>query len=72
MHCQHMTNATNKVKALLKIKADNYKRMGNPHPEVAAQYAVEGILHLYKGQPQFLPQLLDEEIEDALKAGRAL
>lgn len=43
----------------------------NPHPEVAAQFALEFTIRLIKGQPQYADQLLDEEIEDAIKAGKA-
>jgi len=61
----------NKIAKLLKIKTANYKMDGNMHPEVAAQFAVEAILHMIKGQPQYAEQLIDEEIEDAIKAGQS-
>ena len=63
-------NAT-KIAKLLEIKTANYKADGNIHPEVAAQFAVESVLHMLKGQPQYAEQLIDEEIEDAIKAGQA-
>lgn len=56
------------VKTLLQIKTSNYRAAGDSHPEIAAQFAVEGILNMYKTQAQYIEQLLDEEIEDAMKA----
>ena len=66
-----MTTAQ-QLKALFDIKAANYRASGNSHPEVAAQFAVDGIMAMYRGQPQYLEQLLNEEIEDAIKAGREM
>ena len=65
-------NATTmqKVKQLLAIKTENYRASGECKPEVAAQFAVEGILNMYRDQPQYIDQLLDEEIEDAINAGK--
>jgi len=63
--------AANKIKTLLEIKTANYRATGDSHPEVAAQFAVEAIVRMVMGQPKHIQQLLDEEIEDALKAGRA-
>ena len=65
-------NATTmqKVKQLMEIKTENYRASGEYKPEVAAQFAVEGILNMYRAQPQYIDQLLDEEIEDAIKAGK--
>lgn len=56
------------VKTLLRIKTSNYRVAGDGHPEIAAQFAVEGILHLYRTQAEYLEQLLDEEIDDANRA----
>lgn len=64
--------AANKVKQLMEIKLANYRAMGDSHPEVAAQYAVEAIVRMVMGQPKYIIQLLDEEIEDAIKAGKAI
>ena len=64
-----MTTAQ-QLKTLFQVKAANYRAAGDSHPEVAAQFAVEGIMAMYKTQPQYLEQLLNEEIEDAMKAGQ--
>jgi len=68
-----MTNqsTTQRVQQLLEVKTANYRANGEPKPEVAAQFAVEGIMAMYRNQPQYIDQLLDEEIEDAIKAGAA-
>lgn len=66
-----MTTAQ-QLKTLFDIKAANYRASGDRHPEVAAQFAVEGIMAMYRSQPEHLEQLLNEEIEDAMKAGREL
>lgn len=65
-------NATTmqKVKKLLEIKTENYRARGEYKPEVAAQFAVEGILAMYKTQMAAIDQLLDWEIEDAIKAAQ--
>ena len=62
--------AANKIKTLMEIKTANYRAAGDSHPEVAAQFAVEAIVRMVMGQPKHIQQLLDEEIEDAIKAGR--
>jgi len=67
---KRLTNTAQKVKQLLAIKTENYRLSGEWKPEVAAQFAVEGILSMYRAQPQYIDQLLDEEIEDAIKAGK--
>lgn len=59
-----------KVKTLLALKTANYRASGNAHPEVAAQYAVEGVLNMLKSQMNYIDQLLDEEIADTIKAGK--
>lgn len=64
-----MTTAQ-QLKTLFQVKVANYRAAGDSHPEVAAQFAVEGIMAMYKTQPQYLEQLLNEEIEDAMKAGQ--
>lgn len=66
-----MTTAQ-QLQTLFDIKAANYRASGDSHPEVAARFAVEGIMAMYRNQPQYLEQLLNEEIEDAMKAGRKL
>lgn len=60
------------VKKLLEIKEENYRLSGDANPKVAAAYAVDGIMNMYRGQPQHLEQLLNEEIEDAMKAQNKL
>jgi hypothetical protein len=65
------SNTTAKVKTLLAIKTANYRAAGESHPEVAAQNAVEGILNAFKSQMKYIDQLLNEEIEDSIKAGKA-
>lgn len=55
------------VKTLYQVKLANYRAAGDSHPEVAAQFAVERILSMYRND-RFIEQLLDEEIEDAMKA----
>lgn len=59
-----------KVKKLLEIKTENYRARGEYKPEVAAQFAVDGILAMYKTQMAAIDQLLDWEIEDAIKAAQ--
>jgi hypothetical protein len=66
-----MTTAQ-QLKTLVDIKAANYRASGDSYPEVAARFAVEGIVAMYRTQPQHLEQLLNEEIEDAIKAGQRL
>jgi len=68
---ENMTTAQ-QLKALFDVKLANYRAMGNSHPEVAAQFAVEGIMSMYKGETKYLEQLLNEEIEDAIKAGKQI
>ncbi len=64
------TTTAQKIKQLLEIKTANYRARGEWKPEFAAQFAVEGIMSMYRTQPQYIDQLLDEEIEDAIKAGK--
>jgi hypothetical protein len=67
-----MNNTTAaKVKTLFNAIAANYRARGDSHPEVAAKFQVELVLQTAKSQPMYINQLLDEEIEDTLKAGRA-
>jgi hypothetical protein len=56
------------VKTLTQLKLEKYQAAGNMHPELAARFAVEDILNMYKTQPEWLEQLLEEEIQDAIKA----
>jgi hypothetical protein len=70
---QNVLNLQTKLQTLLQIKTENCRLSAAClRPELAAQFAVESVLSLLKGQPQYAEQLLDEEIEDALKAGRQL
>ena len=62
----------NKIKTLLKLKTANYRAYGVGNPEVAAQYAVEAIVKMVMHQPKYVQQLLDEEIEDAIKDGKEM
>ena len=59
------------IAKLFEIKMANFKMDGNMHPEIAAQFAVEAVLHMIRGQPQFAEQLISEEIEDDIKAGQS-
>jgi len=65
-------NATTaqQVKQLLAIKTENYRARGDWKPEIAAQFTVEAILSECRSQPQYINQLLAEEIEDSIKAGK--
>jgi hypothetical protein len=68
----HMNNTTAaKVKTLFNAIAANYRARGDSHPEVAAKFQVELALRVALSQPKFADQLLDEEIADTLKAGKA-
>jgi hypothetical protein len=67
-----MNNTTAaKVKTLFNAIAANYRARGDAHPEVAAKFQVELALRVALSQPKFTDQLLDEEIADTLKAGKA-
>jgi hypothetical protein len=67
-----MNNTTAaKVKTLFSAIAANYRARGDSHPEMAAKFQVELVLQTAKSQPMYIDQILDEEIEDTLKAGRA-
>ena len=63
-----------KVERLHSIILANYNAAGNYAPEFAAQCAMELILKLALNQlkPEWTDQILDEEIEDNLKAGKAV
>lgn len=65
-----MTSArtAQQIETLIQLKTAKYQAAGNPHPEVAAQFSIENILTMYKTQMEYLDQLLDEEIEDAVRA----
>jgi hypothetical protein len=60
-----------KITKLLQIKTAKYTADGNMHPELAAQFDVESFIQMVSGQPQYADQLIDEEIEDSIKAGLA-
>ena len=63
-----MSNITqNKIKQLSEIILANYTAAQNYNPAFATQCAMELILKMVMGQPQYIDQLLDEEIEDNLK-----
>jgi hypothetical protein len=59
-----------KIKTLLEIKERRYVAAKDLHPKLAASYAVTDILNNYRTQQEHLGQLLDMEIEDALKYER--
>jgi glycerol uptake facilitator-like aquaporin len=59
---------TAQIEKLMQINQSKYQLAGHLNPAVAAAFAVEGILNQYKTQPEYLTQLLAEEIEDAEKA----
>ena len=61
------TRTAQQIQTLYQIKLENYRAAGEYKPEIAAQFAVEGIVAMYRNQPQHINQLLDEEIEDAQK-----
>ncbi len=67
-------NATTKAKVerLHSIILANYTAAGNYDPAFATKCAMELILKMAFGQPKYTDQLLDEEIEDNLKAGKAV
>ena len=66
-----MTNATkSKIERLHGIILQNYKAAGNYDPAFAAECAMKLILKTVLGQPKHTDQLLNEEIEDNLKAGK--
>ena len=67
-------NATTKAKVerLHSIILANYTASGNYDPAFATKCAMELILKMAFGQPKYTDQLLDEEIEDNLKAGKAV
>ena len=60
-----------KVKTLFNAIAANYRARGEAHPEVAAEFQVDLFLKVALSQPKFTDQLLDQEITDTLKAGKA-
>lgn len=60
-----------KVKTLFSAIAANYRARGEAHPEVAAEFQVDLFLKVALSQPKFTDQLLDQEITDTLKAGKA-
>lgn len=64
-------NTAAKVKTLFNAIAANYRARGDAHPEVAAKFQVELALRVALSQPKFTDQLLDEEIADTIKAGKA-
>ena len=57
-----------KIKQLSEIILANYTAAKNYDPAFATQCAMELILKMVMGQPQYIDQLIDEEIEDNLKA----
>ena len=62
------TNTAAKIKELRSIIEANYAATGNPNPGFAADSILPLILKVALGQPKYTDQLLDEEIEDQLKA----
>ena len=65
---QMTKSAEKKIAQLFELKQEKYTKQGLPNAKAAAGYAVIDILNMLKGQEQYLDQLLDEEIEDAIKA----
>ena len=64
-----MSNTTQaKIKQLSEIILANYTAAKNYDPAFATQCAMDLILRMVMGQPKYIDQLLDEEIEDNLKA----
>jgi hypothetical protein len=64
-----LSNTTQaKIKQLGEIILANYTAAQNYDPAFATQCAMELILKMVMGQPHYIDQLLDEEIEDNLKA----
>ena len=57
-----------KIKQLSEIILANYTAAQNCNPAFATQCAMDLILKMVLGQPEHIDQLLDEEIEDNLKA----
>ena len=45
---------------------------GAYNPEVAARFQMDLFLNTIKGQEQYAEQLIQDEIEDVIKAGNAL
>ena len=67
-----MTATTkSKITKLHSIILANYTAANESHPEFATQCAMELILKIALGQPKYTDQLLDEEIEDNIKAAIA-
>jgi len=62
------TTTQNKIKQLSKIILANYTASGEPHPAFATQCKMEYYIKLVMGQPAYTEQLLEELIEDNLKA----
>ena len=62
----------NKIAALYEAQLAKYTKAGASNPQLAAQFAVADILNMYKTQMQYIDELLDQEIEDTLKAMIAL
>jgi hypothetical protein len=56
-----------KLAALLEIRIANYRMDGDMHPEIAAQFHMDYTLRVIKGQEKYADQLINEQIEDALK-----
>jgi hypothetical protein len=69
----HMNFTTaQKIKTLLEIKTANYLALGfGENSERAAKCAVMDTMNMFKTQMMFIDQLLDQEIEDLIKAGKA-
>lgn len=62
-------NVQQQIEKLLKLKLDKYTKTGASNPEVRAGHAVADIINIYKNSPlEHLQQLLEWEIEDAIKA----
>ena len=62
------TTVQAKINRLRQIILENYTAAKEYDPAFATECAMELILKMVFGQPEHVEQLLDEEIEDNLKA----
>lgn len=65
------TETQNKIKQLSEAILAIFTKAKDLHPEFATFCTMERFYRMVKGQERFINQILDEEIEDALK-GRIL
>jgi hypothetical protein len=60
------------IKKLYNLMLQNQIMRGAYNPEVAARFQMDLFLNTIKGQEQYAEQLIQDEIEDVIKAGNAL